>query len=131
MSKPKSTKGQAVKLPPPAITRVVPAKAAATRAFAPEKQKVATTRAVTLNKQKDAATHSIAPSITPEKQKAPATHGVTPKVAGFFSGRLASPKEETTLPPPAAPSAKGSGAFSLFGTGPRKAASKPIVSRRP
>ena len=50
-----------MKLPPPAITRVVPAKAAATRAFAPQKKKATTMRAVTLNKQEAAVTHSVAP----------------------------------------------------------------------
>ena len=135
MSKPKPTKGQAVKSPPPAITRVVPAEAAVTRAFAPNKQKAGTTRAVTFNKQEANTTYSIAP----KKQNATATHAVTPKegtiaslpFAGFFTSKLAPSKEEMTLPLLAAPPGRGSGTFSLFGAGPKKAVSKQIASRRP
>ena len=46
VSKPKLIKGQAMKLPPPAITRVVPAKAAATRAFARKKKKRPPSRSI-------------------------------------------------------------------------------------
>ena len=60
-SKPKPTKGQAVASPPPATTRAVPEKAAATHAVAPTKQKAAAMCAVAPKKQKAAAKCAGAP----------------------------------------------------------------------
>ena len=60
-SKPKPTKGQAVASPPPATTRAVPEKAAATHIVAPTKQKAAATCAVAPKKQKAAAKCAGAP----------------------------------------------------------------------
>ena len=74
-SKPTPTKGQVVALPPPAMTRTVPAKAAVTRAVVPTEQKVAVTCAVTPKKQR-AITKCVG---APTKQTSAATCTAVPQ----------------------------------------------------